>query len=300
MKCSKIAIIGAGSVGSTTAYALSLTKIVAEIVLIDVDETRCAGEILDLSDIRALVPTSRVKKGTMNDTHDADIVVIAAGKRQEVNQSRRELYQANKEIILSLCQQMRSIRSDAIVIMVTNPVDPLTCIAQQNLPLPPEQIFGSGTLLESLRIQKYISEYLSVSPQSVNALIVGEHGDSHVALWSSISIGGIPLHHFADIPDTIRRDIEQKTKKEVYNIIACKGATFFGVATCILRMCEAIMFDEQVILPVSCLLQKENVCISVPVVLGKQGIIHYVPLSLSSPEQQQLEYTIQCIKQYAL
>jgi len=299
VKHSKIAIIGAGSVGSTTAYALSLKQIAAEIVLIDTDQKRCAGEILDLSDIRGLIPTSRVKKGTIADTDDADIIVIAAGKRQNIGQSRRDLYQANKEIIRSICEHMGSIRNDAIVIMVTNPVDPLTRIAQQNLPLPEKQIFGSGTLLDSLRVRKYIGEYVSICPQSVDALVLGEHGDSHVVLWSLVSIGGMPLD-FSAISDAVRRDIEQKTKNEVYDIISCKGATFFGVATCIVRMCEAIIFDEQVILPVSCFLEKENVCVSLPVVLGKQGIVNYVPLHMSASEQEQMECTIQCVKQYTL
>lgn len=294
----KIAIIGTGAVGSTTAYALSLRQVAADIVLIDVDEKRCIGELLDLSDMQALFPSSCIKRGNFVDAIESNIIIIAAGKRQNRGESRTVLYDTNKTVVFSICKQLQSIRSDAIVIMVTNPVDPLTYIAQQCLPLHPNQIFGSGTLLDSLRLRKYIGEFLSISPESINALVVGEHGDSQVALWSHICIDGISINNFTDIPDAERQKITEKTKNEAYEIIACKGASFFGIATCIVRLCQAIIGNERVILPVSCRIKNENICLSVPVVIGKSGINSYVPLNLSQLEEEQMKEGFRRMKQY--
>lgn len=298
MKQRKIVIIGAGSVGSTTAYGLCLRQIAAEIVLVDADEKRCTGELLDLSDIQALIPSGKISKGNYTDAYDADIVIIAAGKRQCPGETRDVLYETNKPIIQSICQKLQPIHRDAIIIMVTNPVDPLTFVAQQCLPLDQNKIFGSGTLLDSLRLRKFIGQHVSVSPQSVNAFVFGQHGDSHVIQWSCISIGTTPLEHNTSFSDTVRNDIAQKTKNEVYEIINCKGATFFGVATCVMHLCEAILFDTQLILPVSCRLNEEDICISLPVTLGRNGIIDYAPLYLSPTKQEQMDKSIHYIKQY--
>jgi L-lactate dehydrogenase len=300
MKQGKIAIIGAGAVGSTTAYALSLQKIVAEIILIDVDEKRCRGETLDLTDIYALSPSTHIRSGTMKDAEQSDIVIIAAGKRQEEGESRTNMFEQNKKVIKTICSQLIGIQKNAIVIMVTNPIDPLTLLAQNLLSISRNHIFGSGTILDSLRLRKYIGAALSVSPQSVSGVILGEHGDTQFAQWSSVQINGAPLCHFQLFDESKKKEIAEKVKKEAYEIIACKGATFFGVASCVALLCRAILYNEKIALPLSCFLQKENICISLPVILASDGIISYLPLSFNQEEDKCFEKSVHFIKQYQI
>ncbi len=296
MHATKIAIIGAGSVGTTLAYTLAQRNLPVEIIIVDINEQRCRGEILDLSDALTFCKTSSVKLGTPSDVKQADIVVIAAGARQEVGQSRLELVQTNKKIITDIMAQIAPLKNDTILIMVTNPVDILTFHALKLSGLDEKQVFGSGTILDSMRLREFIAEYLKISPRSIHAYILGEHGDSQFPAWSISSIGGTPILEYPNLNKKILNDCAQKAKNLVYEIIKCKGSTFFGVASSVASICETIIFNQKAIIPLSCLVNELNVCLSVPCVLAKDGIAQQLPLNLTQDEQQLLKKSADILK----
>lgn len=288
MKHSKIAIIGAGFVGSTTAYSLLLQNIAAEIILVDINEIRCRGEILDLSDALSFDGTSQIRSGSARDAAQADIIVIAAGKPQKINESRTELLAANTGIINDVFKEIKPINPQAIVIIITNPVDLITHQAQQIADLPYNQVFGSGTFLDTQRLHSIIAHKLHISEQSVDAYILGEHGDTQFAAWSSAKIGGIPALNYPGLTEKDLHTIAMDVKNKAYEIISCKGATYYGIAACVARMCKAIIFDQKLVLPLSVYNEQFDTCLSMPVVLGENGVEKILPIELSSNEQAAL------------
>ena len=216
MKHSKIAIIGAGSVGSTTAYALLLKKLTAEIILVDIDEVRCRGEILDLSDALSFGGTTNIRAGNAQDAAQADIIIITAGKAQTPGQTRPELLEANKPILSHIFFTIKPINPQAIIIIVTNPLDALTSLAQTLSGLPQNQVFGTGTFLDTLRLRSIIGKTLNVGPSSVNAYVIGEHGDSQCVAWSSADIAGTPILQFPEITEKKLEIITQQAKDKAY------------------------------------------------------------------------------------
>jgi L-lactate dehydrogenase len=296
VKHSKIAIIGAGFVGSTAAYALLLKKITAEVILVDINETRCHGEILDLSDACGIDGSSCIRSGNAQDAAQADIIIIAAGKPQKQGESRLDLLKTNKAIIADIFASIKPINPQAIIIMVTNPLDALTIHAQTLSGLPHNQVFGTGTFLDSLRLREIIAQKVGISKESVNAHIIGEHGDSQIAVWSCAEIAGTPLHQFPGIVQQDFAVIEQQVKDKAYDIIACKGATYFGIATCIATLCEAIIFNQKLIIPLSVYMQQYKIYFSMPAVLSENGIEKIIELPLNTDEQQKLSYSIKLIQ----
>jgi L-lactate dehydrogenase len=296
MKHTKIAIIGAGAVGTSIAYALILKNIGAEIMLVDINTQRCTGEILDLSDALPFSLCSSIHQGTALDAGKADIIIIAAGMRQGPDQSRTELIDANAQIISSLIRSIQPINQDAIMIMVTNPVDILTLCAQQYSGLPHKQIFGSGTFLDTQRLHGLLAQKLSVAATSIHAYVVGEHGDSQFALWSSAHVGGISLRHFPQCSQHELDLLEQQTQNKAYEIIACKGATYFGIAACVATMCQTINFDQKTVMPLSCYQEKYGIYFSLPAVLGKKGIEQILPIEFDDQEEKKLEHSVQQLR----
>jgi L-lactate dehydrogenase len=296
MKHTKIAIIGAGAVGSTTAYALMLRNIAAEILLIDINDLRCKGEVLDLSDTLAFSASSDIHIGNCEQARNADIIIFCAGLPQKPNQPRTELLATNKKIVESVLSQLHPIRQDAILIMVTNPVDVLTLYAQTLSPLPRHQIFGTGTLLDSIRLRGTLSKRLGVAEESIDAYVLGEHGDSQFVAWSSARIAGAPLISWPSMTEQDRQAIEKETRQKVYEIIACKGATYYGIAACITVLCESIIFDQKRVLPLSTYHKEFDVCFGLPVVLGEKGIERTIPLQLTKEEQYALEHSAKTLK----
>jgi L-lactate dehydrogenase len=297
MKHSKIAIIGAGFVGSTTAYALLLQNIVAEIILVDINEIRCRGEILDLSDALSFDGASQIRSGSSSDAAQADIIIIAAGKPQKMNESRTELLAANTEVINAIFKEIKPINQGAIVIVITNPVDLITYQAQQIAGLPHNQVFGSGTFLDTQRLRSIIGHKLHISEQSVDAYILGEHGDSQFAAWSSAKIGGIPLSEY---PGVQQKDLEVlaiEVRDKAYEIISCKGATYYGIAACVARICKAIIFDQKLVLPLSVYNEKFNICLSMPVVLGENGVEKILSVPLNDNEEKKLAESAKTLKE---
>ncbi|CAM6000198.1 unnamed protein product [Sphagnum balticum] len=299
MKHSKIAIIGAGTVGSTTAYALLLRHITAEVILIDINEVRCHGEILDLSDTVAFDGASKIRSGTAQDAAQADIIIIAAGKAQDPGQTRSDLFATNKKIITDVFTSIKPINPAAIVIMVTNPLDALTALAQSISGLPCTQVFGTGTFLDTLRLRGIIAEKTGVARNSVHAYVIGEHGDAQCVAWSSAEIAGIPLANFPGIEGKssfLADAVAEQTKNIAYEIIACKGSTHFGIAACVARICEAIIFDQKMVMPLSTYIEEYDTVFSMPVVLGEKGIEKMLSIPLNDEERKKLELSARELK----
>lgn len=296
MKHSKVAIIGAGSVGSTTAYALLLKNIIAEIIVVDVNEVRCRGEILDLSDALSDNGTSKIKTGTAKDASQADIIIIAAGKPQQPGQSRTELLEDNKKIFDSIFTAVTPINPEAIIIVVTNPLDLMTYYAQSLSGLPHAQVFGSGTYLDTLRLRGIVGQKIGAASSSIHAYMLGEHGDDQFASWSSARIAGIPLTTFPGIEKKDLILMEEEVKNKAYEVIACKGSTFFGIAACGATICESIIFDQKEIMPLSTYIQEYDMYLSLPAILGEKGIEKVLPIPLNNDEQKKLDTSAQKLK----
>jgi len=296
MQNGKIAIIGAGAVGTSIAYALILKNIATEIILVDIDIKRCSGEILDLTDTIPFSSCSEIRQGAMTEAGQADIIIVVAGARQQPGQSRRDLISTNKAVLTSVINGMKPINPQAILIIVTNPVDTLALHAQKISGLPTHQVFGSGTFLDTQRMHTLLAKKLHVDPNAIHAYVIGEHGDSQFVSWSSAHIGGIALRDFPGITHADLDAILQQTKQKAYDIINCKGSTFFGISACVATMCQSIIFDEHMVLPLSCYHEKHDIYFSVPTVLGRAGIEQILPIELEEQEQKKLAYSIEQIK----
>jgi len=296
MRQAKIAIIGAGAVGSTAAYALILKDIASEILLVDINEQRCKGEILDLSDALGFSYCSKITKVNLDQTKKADIVIICAGIAQKPGQPRTELVSTNKKIITSIIKDLKPIPENQIIIMVTNPVDAMTFFALKESEAAYNKIFGTGTFLDSQRIKGFISEKLKVEHISIDAYVLGEHGESQVPVWSTAKANDIPI---LDFPGIEKKDLEQfaqQTKQKASEIIKCKGATFFGIAACVASLCESILFDQKQTVPVSIFSEEFGICLSMPTIIGHAGIEKLIKPKLNVIEKEKLNKSAEKIK----
>jgi L-lactate dehydrogenase len=284
----RIAIIGAGHVGATAAYALMLRALVREIVLIDADPALAAAEAADLSDANALARPARIWAGTYADAAQAAIAVITAGAATHADESRLAVAARSAAIVESCVTQLMAAGFDGILLIAANPVDLMAHRALRTSGLPASKVIGTGTLLDSSRLRQTLAAALHVAPAAVDALVLGEHGDSEVPAFSTARVAGLLLDAFAD-PDPNRPAIAEKVRTAAYDIIAGKGYTSFGVATAIVRICEAIVRDERVALPVSTLLTGQlgvsGVYLSLPCILGAGGVERVLTPELSDAEQ---------------
>lgn len=295
MKHSKIAIIGAGRVGTTTAYALMLKNIAAEILLVDIDPIRCKGEFLDLDDALSFCASSSIKDATLADAAQADIIIITAGAAQKPGQKRSELLTTNKKVMDTIARGLTPINPNVIIIVVSNPLDILAFHLRNKKMVPDSQIFGSGTFLDSVRLIGLIAKKFNVAPESVHAWVLGEHGDSQFAAWSSILIDGMPIEKLK-IEQKELDELARKAKQKAYDIIDCKGSTFYGIATCVAALCESIIFNQRKIFPVSSYLPEYDLFMSMPCIIGQHGIEGTFPLSLNETEKEQLKKTMETIR----
>lgn len=297
----KIAVIGAGAVGSTAAYTIMLKNLAAEVVLIDVNEDKEAGEVMDIADGLSFVETGSVRGADFKDAASADIIVVTAGAAQKPGETRLDLVAKNSEIVRSIFKQIGKIKSSAIVIMVSNPVDILTAIAQEVAGLPLSQVFGSGTSLDTARLRHAVAEVLKVNAASVDGYVLGEHGDSEFVAWSTVTVGGAPIKKFIKSQKALDKT-EEKVKKEAYEIIKRKGATFYGIAITVSNIIEAILEDQHKILPLSVRAENWNgvsgVAIGMPAVLGRGGIEKLWPVELPSDEKKKFKQSAEMIRKF--
>ena len=284
----KIAIIGAGRVGSTVAYSLLMKNLASDIIMVDVQQERCEGEVRDLADTLTFCQTSHITQGSFEDARTAQIIIICAGHAQQPGQTRLELFTKNKDIIASIMHNLEPLNTNALVIMVTNPLDIMTQIAQDTSSLPREQIFGTGTWLDTQRLRRYLGAALNVNPTSIDTLIIGEHGDAQCVVWSHTLCGGVPITEMG-LTQAQLDEIATNARNEAYVIIEKKCGTYYGIAACVADICQTIIFDRKTVMPLSVFVPELGVCISVPVVLGAHGIERRAAMSLNAQEHACLQ-----------
>ncbi|WP_396594528.1 L-lactate dehydrogenase [Brevundimonas sp. R86498] len=289
----RIAIIGAGHVGATTAFALMLRALVHEIVLVDRNRALAEAEAADLSDANALARPARVWAGDYADAARARIAILTAGGATHGAQDRLSVAADSAVIVADCVEGLIQAGFSGILLVAANPVDLMTLVALKRSGLPASRVIGTGTLLDTSRLKQTLSEALGVAPASIEGYVLGEHGNSEVAAFSTVRIGGQPLDRFckdADRPDLDAMSTE--VRDAGYAIVEGKGYTSFGVATAIVRICEAILRDERAVLPVSTLLTGEyglsGLCLSLPCVLGAEGVHRILTPDLEPPEQAAL------------
>lgn len=302
----KAAIIGCGFVGATTAFRLMQTGLFSELVLIDANRERAEGEAMDLSHGRPFAHTMKIYAGTYRDVGDCAVIILTAGTGQKPGETRTDLVGRNVEIFRSILPEITRQAFEGILLIVSNPVDILTFVAGKLSGLPKERVIGSGTVLDTARFRYLLSEHLHVDSSSVHAMIIGEHGDSELAVWSGANVAGIGIHHFCELCGCCEhREAMEKIYRQVrdsaYEIIRKKGATYYGVAMAVGRICESIIRNEHAVLPVSGLMCGEyglrDLCISVPCIVGGGGLEKVLEIPLNRREQEQLEYSAGQVKQ---
>lgn len=300
----KVAIIGAGNVGTTTAYALLLSGLASEIVLVDINRAKCEGEAMDLSHSQAFVPSTRIHAGEFPDCNGASIVVLAAGMSQKAGQGRLDLLQSNASIFREIVPEVVRHAPDAILLVATNPVDPLTYATWKLSGLPPNQVMGSGTILDSARFRYLLGLQFGINPQSVHAYIIGEHGDSEVPLWSLANVAGIRLRQFCE-REGIAHDeqrlhsIFHQTRDAAYEIIRRKGGTEYAIASGLVRIMEAILRDDNSILTISSVVEHYGIveaALSLPTRVNRRGADHVLQLPLDEQELANLVRSAEIIR----
>ena len=290
---SRIAIIGAGHVGATAAYALMLRALVPEIVLIDSNRALAQAEAADIADANALARPARVWAGDYADAARASIAVITAGGATHGSQDRLSVAAASAAIVTDCVDRLIGAGFSGVLVVAANPVDLMTLVALRRSGLPASRVIGTGTLLDTSRLKQALSRALGVAPTSIEGYVLGEHGDSEVAAFSTVRIGGQTLDPFRQGRDRPDLDaIGREVRDAGYAIVEGKGYTSFGVATAIVRICEAIHRDEHAVLPVSTLLTGEygqsNLCLSLPCILGAGGVERVLTPDLAPHEMDGL------------
>jgi L-lactate dehydrogenase len=302
---SKVAVVGAGAVGTAIAYAAQIRGTCRELALFDLNAGKVRAEVLDLNHGLQFTPMAGI---TGSDDLDvcagADVVVITAGAKQDAGQTRLDLAAANVAMCRDLVPSLVELAPDALLLVVTNPVDVVTYAAQKFSGLPAQRVFGSGTVLDSSRLRFLIAEHTRVAVQNVHAYIAGEHGDSEVPLWSTATIGGVPVKDWTGngarvLDEEARARIHQQVVSSAYEIIAGKGATSLAIGLAVSRILEAVLHDEHRVLPVTSLLDDvhgiSDVCLSMPSVVGRGGVESVLATPLSDEERGALTASAEAV-----
>jgi L-lactate dehydrogenase len=302
----KVAVVGVGNVGATFAYALLLSGLAAEIVLIDANHAKAEGEAMDLNHAVPFSHPTRVWAGEMAECAGAAVVVLAAGAGQKPGETRLDLVHKNADIWRDIVPQIAKHNPDGILLIATNPVDVLTYVALKLSGFPPSRVIGSGTILDTARFRYLLSQHFGVDARSVHAFIIGEHGDSEVPVWSSANIAGMRLPEFCRAHG-ISYDAEEmnkiflQTRDAAYHIIQRKGATFYAVAAGLMRITQAILRNQSTVLSVSSLIQDfhnlRDVCFSLPTVVDRGGVEKVLRLELDATEVSKLQHSAGILRQ---
>lgn len=296
----KVTIIGAGYVGATIAYALMTGGTTSEIAMIDLDQDRLAGEVMDLNHGVVFVPPVKVYAGTYEDCKDSNIVIITAGVSQRSGETRVDLLKRNINVFKDIVPKIVEKNDKCIVLVVTNPVDVLTYATLKISGLPTNQVIGAGTVLDSARFKYLISEHCGVGPGNVHAYIIGEHGDTEVPAWSITNIASLPIEKYCiqcgrGCGDKCKEEIFNEVKNAAYQIIEGKGATYYAIGLAVRRIVEAILRDENSVLSVSSLMEGyygvEDVCVSLPTIVNEHGIARVLDLPLKDYEIKAFQHS---------
>ena len=306
MVSTKIAVVGSGFVGSTTAYTLLLHGLASELVIIDANKDKAQGDAKDLSQGASFVKPARVYAGNIEEVSGSTIVILTAGASQKPGESRLDLAQKNIDIFREIIPKIAAGAPDSILLVVTNPVDVLTYVTLRLSGFPPHRVIGSGTVLDTSRFKHLLSEHCGVDARNIHAVVIGEHGDSEVLVWSLANIVGVDITRYCPLCGRnclteARESISHSVRTAAYDIITKKGATYYAVALAVTRICEAILRDEHSILTVSGLVEEiygiENVCLSLPAVVSRLGRGNVLVLPLSEEEKQALEKSAATIRE---
>ena len=301
----KIVIVGAGFVGTTFAYSLLIRGLASQIVIVDINKDRAEGEAMDLNHGLPFAYPTKIWAGDYPDCKDADIIVIAVDKGQKIEQSRLELAEGNFQVLKQIVPEIARQNKDCILLVVTNPLDVMTYAALKLSGFPKSRVIGSGTVLDTARLRYLLGEYLQVDPRNVHAYIIGEHGDSEVPVWSLANVAGIRLKDYCPIckvPYNMEdfNKLFLKVRNAGYEIMKRKGRTFYAVALGMTKIVESILRNENAILTASCLLEDYHgvgdICLSVPVVLNRNGIKEIIKLPLSENEISDFQKSATIIK----
>jgi L-lactate dehydrogenase len=303
----KIAIVGSGNVGAAFAFALSINGIAREIVLIDKNEGLSRGEGMDLNHGASFIKPVAISSTGYEGCQDADIVVITAGAKQKPGQSRIDLVKANAQIFAGIVPSITRYTKDAILLVVSNPVDILTYITLKLSGFDSRKVIGSGTVLDSSRLRFLIGRHCNVDARNVHAYIAGEHGDTELALWSHANIAGMVLKEYCPLCNSrcnYNKELDgilTQVKKSAYEIINLKGSTCYAIALALVRIVEAIIRDENSVLPVSNLIEDYygigDICLSMPSIVNSTGVKSFLRLKLSGTEQAQLKRSADSLKE---
>ena len=301
----KAAVIGCGFVGAATAFTLMQSKLFSELVLLDANHDKAVGEAEDIGHGIPFAGEMDIYAGDYDDIADCSIIIVTAGANQKPNETRLDLVQKNVAIYKSIIPEIAKRNYEGILLIVSNPVDILTYVAQKLSGLPERRVIGSGTVLDTARLKYALSQHLNVDSRNIHSFIIGEHGDSEIAAWSSTNISGVPLDDFLEMrghmhPDMDKQEIAEKVKNSAYDIIAKKHATYYGIAMSVRRICECIVRDEKSILPISTMMHGdfgiEDVCLSMPTILSAEGVETHIPIELNEKEHTSLKKSADTLK----
>jgi L-lactate dehydrogenase len=301
----KVVIVGTGQVGSTFAFALMTSGLATGIVLIDQNSEQAEGHVMDLNHGLCFVQPSRIYVGDYSDCEDADVVVVTAGARQKPGETRLDLVRKNTDIFKAIIPEIIRYNPGTLLI-VSNPVDILTYVALKVSDYPMNRVIGSGTALDTARFRYLLSRHCEVDPRNVHAYIIGEHGDSEVPVWSQASIGAMLFREYCPVcdrqcPQDEREEIFNQVKTAAYEIIEKKGATCFAIALALVRIVGSILRDENSVLTVSTLLDGyyniDDVCLSIPVILNRNGVSKALKIALDDSEIKKLQASAGVLKE---
>jgi L-lactate dehydrogenase len=301
----KVGIVGAGMVGSAAANALVLRGAASDVVLVDKDHKRASAEAQDILHATPFAHISRVRPGGFHDLEGAEAVILAAGVNQQPDETRLQLLQRNAEVFEQILPKTLTVAPDAILVVATNPVDVMTQIATRVSALPPERVIGSGTILDTARFRALLGEHLQISPKSVHAYVLGEHGDSEVLCWSSADAGTVTVEELArqigrPLDHDAKARIDEGVRRAAYRIIEGKGATWYGIAGGLTRIIQSIRGNEDSVLTVSIVTEDVDgvgpVAVSLPRVLGRGGVVRSLWPKLREDERAALRRSAEVIK----
>ncbi|MBR2721493.1 MAG: L-lactate dehydrogenase [Clostridia bacterium] len=301
----KCAVIGCGNVGATVAYTLMQTGWFSEMVLIDIDTKKAEGEASDLAHGLPFHSPMDIYAGDYPDLSECGLIIITAGANQQRGETRMDLLRTNARIFQSIVEKITRYNRDAILLVVTNPVDVLTRVAYQVSGYPACRVIGSGTVLDTARLKQLVGSYLGVDSRNVHSFIIGEHGDSELVVWSSANVSGVDLHRYCDscgrgYDKTVLDSLFREARDSAYQIIDAKGATYYAIAESVKRIVAAIVRDENTILPVSALVDGhyglEDVFMSLPCILNRSGVKQVLEIPLNEEEENRLHRSARTLK----
>lgn len=292
----KVVVIGCGNVGMSYAYALLNQRTnVGELVLIDLDKERVEGEVMDLNHCLAFAPSQiNIKAGSYEDCKDAKLVVIAAGANQNPGETRMDLINKNSAIFKNIVTSVTESGFDGIFLVATNPLDVMTYLTWKYSKFPSSKVLGSGTSLDTSRLRYLIGSKIGVSPKNIHAYVVGEHGDSEFVPWSNANVGLQNIKNF--LKEEELEKICDEVKNAAYEIINKKGATYYGIGMCLVRITNAILGDENAIITVSSYDEDNDIYIGIPSILNKDGVKSRIYINLTDDEKNKLQSSVDIIK----